>query len=849
MDKNEYRIKVGKINKLIELKDYTSALEIAETVDWTRVKNARMLCLASEIYRKNGQYEEARELLLQAYDYSPSSRRIVYRLSELSVKLGEIDQAIDYFQEFVQLAPNDTDRFILKYRIYQARGSAIEDQIKILEDYKRHEYDEKWVFELARLYASAGMTQKCVEECDELILWFSEGEFVTKAMELKKMFKPLTPLQQEKYEAALISQNAPASVQEPSMDDPGEELAPEEDIPAQKFQLLKKKKKEAADEPGIELPDLAAEVQRFKAQADAQKVEQLEALVRSEYRAADEVTEAEEITDTEEVTGKEEITDIEEVADQEEITDIDEVADAENDILEEQYSPEEQLSENISQGDTTEVSDDFSDTAYQDQVVSHENSAAQDIIAKPEGLPSDPFRTLPRRSRVEMAASKKRMKKKIDLEPDYELTEPVVHHAFDPFKSADSAKLDEEALEEELANNLKEIMGERFEKASEDIVLQAHAAIKESKEKIDQMLNEDYQVQIPDDVKSLLEKYEPDQEEFLQRQKADDIEDLEQELADAADSTEDGSAEPGFDVLPEENDDAANDLEEKIEDSIPDDIEALVETEARAQLEMKQVREPLALKPLPKEYHDIFNYFIPVRGMRQQLETVLENERNCKKRNGTSITGNILITGEHGTGKTVLAIDVVKAIYQVKNKKDAKVGKITAKSLNNKKVADVMKKIRGGALVIEQAGSMSEKTVNDLDRWMCSMTEESLIVLEDSKEDLYQCLVKNPVFARKFISTIEIPVFNNDELIEFARHYANEIGYSIEEMGILALYNEIGNRQTDDHNVTVAEVKELVDRATDREAKFSIGKFLAGNKRYDDEKRVILKEKHFEEES
>ena len=586
---------------------------------------------------------------------------------------------------------------------------------------------------------------------------------------------------------------------------------------------MKKKKKEAdaeasaipaADEPGIELPDLAAEVQRFKAQADAQGVKQT--IAESEYRAAEEVTDIGAYIGTDQTEGQ---------------------------LL-------DQPSENTSRGETTEVSDDFADTAHHAQDGSQEKPGAQGSrIEEPEGLPSDPFRTLPGRSRVEMAASKKRMKKKIDLEPDFEMTEPVVHHAFDPFKSADSTKMDEEALEEELANNLKEIMGGRFEKASEDIVLQAHAAIKESKEKIDQMLNEDYQVQIPDDVKSLLEKYGPDQEEFLQRQEADDIEDLEKELSDVAESTDDGSPESGFGPLVEDNDDAANDLEEKIEDSIPDDIEALVETEARAQLEMKQVREPLALKPLPKEYHDIFNYFIPVRGMRQQLETVLENERNCKKRNGTSITGNILITGEHGTGKTVLAIDVVKAIYQVKNKKDAKVGKITAKSLNNKKVADVMKKIRGGALVIEQAGSMSEKTVNDLDRWMCSMTDESLIVLEDSKEDLYQCLVKNPVFARKFISTIEIPVFNNDELIEFARHYANEIGYSIEEMGILALYNEIGNRQTDDHNVTVAEVKELVDRATDREAKFSIGKFLAGNKRYDDDKRVILKEKHFEEES
>lgn len=819
MDKNEYRIKVGKINKLIELRDYTSALEIAETVDWTRVKNARMLCLASEIYRKNGQYEEAREFLLQAYEYSPSSRRIVYRLSELSVKLGEIDEAIDYFQEFVQLAPNDTDRFILKYRIYQARGSAIEDQIKILEDYKRHEYDEKWVFELARLYASAGMTQKCVDECDELILWFSEGEFVTKAMELKKLFKPLTPLQQEKYEAAMATKNAPVPAQEPvpvreeaekeeapkeepvkpavprrtaatGRQDEREDLEEErEDVPVRKFQILRSKKKEAdeeapvsaIDEPGMELPDLAAEVQRMKAQADAPIEEQpVEAAPEPEDGALAEET----------------------------------------------------------------------DTEHGLQDGSQENSEIQSYQEEePDGLPSDPFRPLPRRSRVEMAASKKRTKKKIDLEPDYELNEPVVHHAFDPFKSADSAKLDEEALEEELANNLKEIMGERFEKASEDIVLQAHAAIKESKEKIDQMLNEDYQVQIPDDVKSLLEKYEPDQEEVLQRQEADDIEDLENEWEEAVDSAEEESDQAEESALTEDNDDAANDLEEKIEDSIPDDIEALVETEARAQLEMTQVREPLALKPLPKEYHDIFNYFIPVRGMRQQLETVLENERNCKKRNGTSITGNILITGEHGTGKTVLAIDVVKAIYQVKNKKDAKVGKITAKTLNNKKVADVMKKIRGGALVIEQAGSMSEKTVNDLDRWMCSLTEESLIVLEDSKEELYQCLVKNPVFAGKFISTIEIPVFNNDELIEFAKHYANEIGYSIEEMGILALYNEIGNRQTDDHNVTVAEVKELVDRATDREAKFSIGKFLAGNKRYDDDKRVILKEKHFEEDS
>lgn len=776
MDKNEYRIKVGRINKLIEIKDYSTALEIAETIDWTRIKNVRMLCLASEIYRKNARYEESREILLQAYEYSPTSRRIIYRLSELCVKLGKINEAIDYYQEFVQVAPNDTNKYILKYKIYRARGSAIEDQIAILEDYKRHEYEEQWAFELAKLYAEEGNSQKAVEECDELILWFSEGEYVLRAMELKQQYKPLTPLQKSKYEAAVKA------------------AAQEEVIRAEAVRQMKEASEEQQESgsPLSEQPAVKQEVfseTEISAKAVRDAMPQVEPLAevsqeppRAEEYSADEA----EIREN-----------VEDVGSGQEDNYVFRLLKAGKKVTELQPLPP------------------LENTGTQ-------AFAPADPIEKPQQIAPTMDDVIP----VEPES----VQEPFELEPPLTRSVPEV---------------DPEELEAELADNLREIMREPQAPTAERMVLDAHAAIRESKQKIDQMLSEEYQadirLELPDDVQALLDKYQERQEQKIQVQKEESIDELVEDILAEEYPAED---EP----LIEDNDDAANDLEERIEDGLPDDIEALVETEARAQLDMKQVQKPLIKRVLPEEYHDIFTYFVPVRGMREQLETILENERNCLTRFGTSSVGNILIVGDRGTGKTVLAIDVVKAIHQLRNKKDAKVAKISAPSLNQKQVSEVFEKVAGGALIIEKAGALSEKTINELNLAMGLKTGEMLIILEDTKESLYPKLAGFPEFAKKFTSTIELPVFNNDELIEFAKSYADELEYTIDDMGILALYNLIGNRQTDDHNVTVAEVKDLVDEAIEREGRFSMGKLFRGSKRYDENKRIILREKDFEEE-
>ena len=720
MDKHEYRVRTEEMLAYMREKSYKQAMDVADTIDWRKVKNTSMLCAVSEIYEYNREYEKSRDILFLAYDRSPESRKIIYRLGTLALKLDDMKDAMDCYEEFIALAPKDPNQYVFKYKILKAQNASLEEQIEALEEFKKVEYVEKWAFELAQLYQATGMTAECIEECDDLMLWFSEGKYVYKAMELKMQYKPLTPMQQEKYNLRFAKPVETVS-------EPVQEV--KEEIPVEA-------------EP--------------EAVAETTTTEESVEVVSAQEVATDEVTEnvAEDATEVEAVEEKKETTTL---------------------SIEEMLQEWEEKQKENAQMIRAEIEKVESEKAQEEPEQDEQTEEADESI-----LPDD-VRQLMEELETE-SADIEAQKIKSEEEP---AEEPAVVVAEEP------------VVEEPVVEEPKAFFEEE---GFEQVVSHAFEAVPNVEEAHGIKLGDTQSMAAV--AKALKNNVE--------------LEEIEEE-------------EPEEEAMEEER--------------TPYDTGFIVK--GRYDLEAQSA---IGLKAgLTEEQKKLFSYFVPVRGMSEQIVEVLQSDKKCKSRYGTSRIGNLLIIGRKGSGKTVLAVDVVKAIQKARKLKHGKVGIVAAESLNKKDVEGILSKLHGGAIIIEKASRLNRRTVEKMCEVMEGQTGELLVVLEDERKPMEKMLEAYPQFGKKFTSRLELPVFISDELVTFGQTYAKENGYKIDEMGILALYSRIDMLQRNDRVVTVADVKDILDEAIENAQRTSVKKFfkkLTG-KNTDDSDRIILSEEDF----
>ena len=992
MDKYEYRVKTEQMLDHLEKKEYQQAKEIADGIDWRRVKNASMLNTVSEIYEYNGEFKKGRDILFLAFDRAPGSRKIVYRLGTLALKIKDIREATDCYEEFVKLAPKDPNQYILKYKILRTQGASLTDQITALEEFKKAEYIEKWAYELAKLYDEAGMTAECLEECDDLILWFSEGKYVYLAMELKMKYKPLTPLQQEKYDSrpgAVKKKPEPEKQPESTLEEVDDENeyneSTEETVDVQE-EPVREPVTERVDESEVqEIPPQEVPMQETVVQEEIpQEVPMQETVVQEEIPQEDIVEEA-----AEEVVEEEPVyTEPEEAAEEHGSTIKQVVTGATleealaqgmavaNGITIEEEAMKEREDEILANGQM--MIDDILQK-WEEKQKDHEAAIEKQKAKDEERLQKEReqarIRQEEERREVERKAAEAEARRKAEEEAARKAAEEEARRKAEEEEARRKAEeeaarkaAEEEArrkAEEEAARKAAEEEARR--KAEEEAARKAaeeearrkaeeEAARKAAEEEAEPISKTQ---RIPDDIVRLMEEmgneeseeelYEEDfedgsetEEDFIEGieeelsgidmsgssfeeadfgdedfeeadfeeedfededfEEADfededfEDEDFEDEDFEEADFEEEDFEDEDFeeadfeeedfeadfaDVEDEEEDfdDDFADVDDEETDFDDEDLEIEDDEEADEELEIEEPSEEeiqarikkskggvpfdtgfvvtgrydlsatseIGLKAgLTEEQKKLFSYFVPVRGMSEQIVEVLDNDRRAQ-REGTSKTGNLLVIGRKGSGKTVLAVDIVKAIQKQRSLKQGKVAIVTGESLNKKELTNIIQKLRGGAIIIEHAGKLNARTVKELNYLMEKKTGELLFVLEDQRKPLERLMTANPEFKKKFSSKLELPVFINDELVTFGQTYAKENGYKLDEMGILALYSRIDVMQREDHAVSVAEVKEIMDEAISHSQKANV-KHLARRvfgKGTDDSDRIILKEEDF----
>ena len=1021
MDKYEYRVKTEQMLDHLEKKEYQQAKEIADGIDWRRVKNASMLNTVSEIYEYNGEFKKGRDILFLAFDRAPGSRKIVYRLGTLALKIKDIREATDCYEEFVKLAPKDPNQYILKYKILRTQGASLTDQITALEEFKKAEYIEKWAYELAKLYDEAGMTAECLEECDDLILWFSEGKYVYLAMELKMKYKPLTPLQQEKYDSrpgAVKKKPEPEKQPESTLEEVDDENeyneSTEETVDVQE-EPVREPVTERVDESEVqEIPPQEVPMQETVVQEEIpQEVPMQETVVQEEIPQEEIVEEA-----------------AEEVVEEEPVYTEPEEAAEEHGSTIKQVVTGATLEEALAQGMAVANGITIEEEAMkerEDEILANGQMMIDDILQKWEEKQKDHEAAIEKqKAKDEERLQKEREQARIRQEEERREVERKAAEA-EARRKAEEEEAARKAAEEEARRKAEEEAArkaaeeearrkaeeeEARRKAEEEAARKAaeeearrkaeeEAARKAAEEEAEPISKTQ---RIPDDIVRLMEEmgneeseeelYEEDfedgsetEEDFIEGieeelsgidmsgssfeeadfgdedfeeadfeeedfededfeeadfeeedfededfededfeeadfeeedfededfEEADfEDEDFEEEDEEEADFEEEDFEEADFeeedfededfededfeeadfeeedfdadfaDVEDEEEDfdDDFADVDDEETDFDDEDLEIEDDEEADEELEIEEPSEEeiqarikkskggvpfdtgfvvtgrydlsatseIGLKAgLTEEQKKLFSYFVPVRGMSEQIVEVLDNDRRAQ-REGTSKTGNLLVIGRKGSGKTVLAVDIVKAIQKQRSLKQGKVAIVTGESLNKKELTNIIQKLRGGAIIIEHAGKLNARTVKELNYLMEKKTGELLFVLEDQRKPLERLMTANPEFKKKFSSKLELPVFINDELVTFGQTYAKENGYKLDEMGILALYSRIDVMQREDHAVSVAEVKEIMDEAISHSQKANV-KHLARRvfgKGTDDSDRIILKEEDF----
>ena len=839
MDKYEYRAKTEQMLAYAEQKSYQKAMSIADTIDWRKVKNTAMLSTVSEIYENAGELGKARDTLFIAYDKAPSSRKVVYRLGIISLKLGHFDEAADCYEEFVKLAPKDPNQYILRYKI-------LKEQIEALEDFKHSEYVEKWAYELARLYAEAGMTSECLDECDDLILWFSEGTYVYQAMELKMKYKPLTPLQQEKYD----HRNDGIGRKDSSKRKPSFRKSKER--PAPNPRIADKVRKDVHVTDSIDLPDLPEPMARTHAsepEAESQPKTRIRSTsdisttisgaslsdaLKAGVAVASGAVAPESASDDSQMTGKMKIEEIlaNWEATQRENAKIleksQEEAEKEKALREKKKEEEEEvlgatkpilsddirkLMEQLENGEEPEITDedaeDFVDDEEDEATESPEDSSKEASDTDEEDPEENDFEEI------------------VDSEEDDE--SDAVYDEEAEYEDEDDSEYDDEEEYEDEDEDDYQIDDELDEDHKEDFDFEKESALD-----ID-----DHDSDEDDGDFADLDSFE-DEEELDSSDDYLDLEFDEKPAPEPEKETSKSAQTPDIDEVLE--------IEEPSEDEITERmgkfdtgfvVQGRYDLSATSEIGLKL--------GLTEEQKQLFSYFVPIRGVSEQLVEILDNDKRCRNRYGTSRTGNILILGRKGSGKTVLAVDIVKAIQKQRRLKQGKVAIVTGDSLNKKDIGSIIDKLNGGALIIEKASKMNDRTIRELNDMMDEQTGELLFLLEDQKKPLERMFASHREFKRKFTSRLELPVFINDELVTFGQTYAKENGYRIDEMGILALYSRIDMMQREDHAVTVAEVKEIMDEAISHSQKANVKHLVKRvfGRSTDNSDHIILKEEDF----
>ncbi|WP_420827231.1 hypothetical protein [Mordavella massiliensis] len=915
MDKYEYRVKTEQMLEYMENKDYQKAMEIADTIDWRRVKSSSMLNTVSEIYEYNGEYQKSRDILFVAFDRSPGSRKIVYRLGMLALKINDPEEASDCYEEFVKLAPRDPNQYILKYKILRAQGAPLTEQIAALEEFKKAEYVEKWAYELAERYHEAGMTAECLEECDDLILWFSEGKYVYKAMELKMKYKPLTPLQQEKYDsrpgAAKKAPEEPAEEPvEETVEEAVEETVEAAEVPAE-AEEESVETEEAEEESAEEIEEEEAEEEH------AEETEEDEAEEEPEKEKHSAITQVVKGATLEEAlaTGmalasgihieKEAMEKKEEdlrATSQMRIDDIlqewEEKQKEHAEAIEEQKAKDEERLQKEREEAMRRQEEERREVERKAAEAEAARKAAEEEAAR-KAAEEEAARKAAEEEAARKAAEEEAARKAAEEAEKEELLENAFAEGKTQRIPDDLVRLvaemeqgseDEAEEEEELEEadfddfDFEDDFEEEFEDEASEEDFDEEDFDEEDFEEEDfdeEELEEDSDVDDfeEDDFEEDFDEEDFDEEDFDEEdfdEEDFDEEDFDEEDFDEEDFDEEDFDEEDFDEedFDEEDFDEEDFEEEDFDEEEPEeefDVEAL-EIEEPSEEEIQErikkskgsgvpfdtgfvvtgrydlsATSEIGLKAgLTEEQKKLFSYFVPVRGMSEQIVEVLDNDRRAQ-REGTSKTGNLLVVGRKGSGKTVLAVDIVKAIQKQRNLKQGKVAIVTGESLNKKELTNIIQKLRGGAIIIEKAGKLNSRTIKELNYLMEKKTGELLFVLEDQRKPLERMLAISPEFKKKFTSKLELPVFINDELVTFGQTYAKENGYKLDEMGILALYSRIDVMQREDHAVSVAEVKEIMDEAIDHSQKANV-KHLARRvfkKGTDDSDRIILKEEDF----
>lgn len=792
MDKYEYKLKLEQLKNLVAEKDYKTAVEIADTINWRKVKSASTLCMVGEIYDRNKRYEDSREILLMAYDRSSVGRNIIYRLTLVALKMGNIDEAKEYYDEFLEIAPYDNLRYVLRYEIAKISGASLGELIDILEEFKEREYTEEWAFELAYLYHRAGNSERCVAICDELILWFGDGKYVEKALELKMLYQPLNKFQEDKYRQFKQRKEGIVEVRPTDMLESGEIVR-----------------------ETVQIPKVTANTGKFN-------TVNLQAELAKSMQQIMDASSQETVTDTMDNIKKmvEEIPYLqmpaEEEAEEEKYGHI--VSDEEID-----GSLKINFKEMLAEDYDGQISLFVPESGNREPQVNGQMSI-EDVLSEWE-----------RTKRAAEAAMETARQRKLESAKAKALheAEGIMERLTDVMPKLDAGV------------SPQELMAEHY--------LQGTGELPEIK------LPEDLLEGAPKMPESESGE-EAESEEASEFGEAAEVEEV-PELEEAAESEEEALEEAPENV-PEPTinlDEVQQALEEEMQQAVEKEkqeqetssseeyLESLLRNEVelpKEEIELAKIEEEPITK-LNEEQKEIFSYFVPVTGMEQQLCQVLEGTRRRRGNNNTSATGNILIMGGRGSGKTVLATDIIKAIQKSNKQSSGKIGKIAAASLNQKDLSQLLKKVAGGYLIIEKAGDMSQETVTKLSLLMEQDTQGLMIIMEDTRAGIEKVLGRDANFTRKFTERIKIPVFTSDELVAFAKAYALEQECEIDDMGILALYNCISNIQKLDEATTLTEVKEIVDTAIDHADRGGLKK-LFGGKKYSPEGYLYLREKDFE---
>ena len=816
MDKYEYNLKLDQMKSLYAEEKYEDAADIADTINWNKIKNVNALVKAGEIYEKTERYEDSREVLLLAYDRSPIGRMIIYRLAEVAIKMGDYEGAEDYYQEFVEIAPRDSLKYVLRYDIKKAEGASYEELIPILEELKEQEYTEEWAYELAYLYHKAGMSDKCIEACDELILWFGDGPYVERALELKMLYQPLTKAQEDKYRTfrkEKESRDGLTHIDVEEMKNAGEYehepvVIPPVKVNSERFntvnlqqeiakgmqQIMEATEKETVTDTMDNINKIVEEIPYLKLPKEEEKQEQSD-----EHIETDEEIDGSLKMNFKEMLGEDSDGQMSMVMD-------------DKTLVEHQITGQITIEEVLSEWEKTRRAAEAAlEEAKQRKLESAKARALQqagDIMDRLTGvIPKLDAGVTPRELLEEEYLQDQPETKTSEVQTAETVTEPVAEEDVEEVPETDisTEEIQEEVFTEDTVND-------------EDAETEGDTTEGDTIE----------QNEVPAE-----ENVMPEEQLESEAESKQDMRNFDEEDIDEAEEEQ---------LIVKRK----NQIERSFWKGKTTKLPEISEPENLGKQGTVQPETPL-MKLTEKE-KTIFSYFMPVKGMEAQLRQALTGATRHLEQDKTASTGNLLILGGHGTGKTTLATSIIKVLQQETGRIEGKVGKIQAETLNKKNVGEIIRQVEGGCLIIENAEELIRDSVVTLSLLLEQESSGLFVILEGTSKGIRKLMTSDEGFARKFTESISVPIFTNDELVTFARSYSRELGYKIDDMAVLALYNRISNIQRLDQATTLTEVKDIVDEAIDREAHGGIKKAISilTASRYTDDDRIVLREKDFE---